>query len=128
MDEFKSWEEMTTLEKMDAEFWDFYKSVHGIRPRHVDRSGWSEADYEREFEELTRVSEVNQQQRAEYEAKAAHDIEVRIQGLMNYGARNREMAIRWLDEAEDAGGDREYLCYLLGLPYGYFEPQPIQNA
>jgi len=30
------------------------------------------------------------------------------------------MALRWIHEAEDTGGDNEYLCYTLGLPYRYF--------
>jgi len=31
------------------------------------------------------------------------------------------MCIRWLLEAHDAGEDRDYLCYLLGVAYGYFD-------
>jgi hypothetical protein len=31
------------------------------------------------------------------------------------------MAIRWIAEAEDAGSDMEYLCFLVGVPYGYIK-------
>jgi hypothetical protein len=36
------------------------------------------------------------------------------------GAKDREMAMRWIHEAEGSNGDDEYLCFLLGLPYRYF--------
>jgi hypothetical protein len=36
------------------------------------------------------------------------------------GAVDREMAMRWIHEAEGSQGDNEYLCFLNGLPYGYF--------
>jgi hypothetical protein len=58
--------------------------------------------------------------RKESEEKASHDFEMRMLGLLQTGARDREMAMRWVHEAEGSGGDDEYLCYLLGLPYRYF--------
>ena len=36
------------------------------------------------------------------------------------GARTREQALRWIHEAEGTQGDDEYLCFTVGLPYGYF--------
>jgi hypothetical protein len=128
MSEFKSWEEMSELEQLACEYWDFYKEAHGVRPRHVNTSGWTVEDYQREFEVLSGISEANAAQRRTDEERAAHDLEVRIQSLMVCGAKDREMAIRWLDEAEGAGGDREYLCFLLGVRYGYFTQPVVQNA
>jgi hypothetical protein len=43
-----------------------------------------------------------------------------MMSLMMAGAKTREQALRWVHEAEGSNGDDEYLCYLLGLPYGYF--------
>jgi hypothetical protein len=37
------------------------------------------------------------------------------------------MALRWIHEAEGSDGDEEYLCFLVGLPYGYFR-QPVVDA
>jgi hypothetical protein len=45
---------------------------------------------------------------------------MRVQGLMMSGAKSYEMALRWIHEAEGSDGDEEYLCFLVGLPYGYF--------
>jgi len=43
-----------------------------------------------------------------------------MQDLLLSGAKDREMAMRWVHEAEGSDGDDEYLCFLLGLPYRYF--------
>lgn len=131
MNEFKSWEDMSELEQLACEYWDYYKSAYGYRPRHVDTSAWTVEDYQREFAELSQVCAQNEQQRLADEARAAHDVEIRIQTLLSSGAKNREMAIRWLDESLDAGGDREYLCFLLNVRYGYFtqdSSESVQNA
>jgi hypothetical protein len=39
---------------------------------------------------------------------------------MMSGAKTRDQALRWIHEAEGSNGDDEFLCYLTGLPYGYF--------
>jgi hypothetical protein len=41
--------------------------------------------------------------------------------MINLGANDRETALRWIHEADGSGGDDEFLCYLNGLPYGYFK-------
>jgi hypothetical protein len=123
MSEFKSWDEMSKLEQMASEYWDYYKSAYGFRPRHVDTSTWTVEDFEAVFDELAGVCERNQLHEAELEAEAAHKLELRIQSLLSHGAKDRAMAIRWIDEAEGADGDREYLCFLLGVRYGYFNAE-----
>jgi hypothetical protein len=61
-----------------------------------------------------------ERQRKESEEKAQHDFEMRMLDLLMSGAKDREMAMRWIHEAEGSNGDDEYLCFLLGLPYRYF--------
>ena len=123
MSEFTTWEEMSTLEQMASQYWDMYKDAHGIRPRGIDTSGWTEADFNKEFEELNLISELNCRQRREDEQVAARDFESRVKELMEIGAKDREMAMRWIHEAEGSNGDDEFLCYLVGLSYGYFRKQ-----
>ena len=120
MSEFKSWEEMSELEQLACEFWDFYKEAHGFRPRHVDTTEWTVEEFHSEFVELARVCKQNAEFRKEDEAAAAVRFEARIVTLMASGAGDRATAIRWVAEAEDAGQDADYLCFLLGLEYGYF--------
>lgn len=118
---FKTWEEMTTLEQMACQYWDMYKDAHGFRPRGIDTSTWTEEDFLKEFESLGQVISSGERQRKEDEAQAVVDFDRRIQQLIECGARNREMAIRWLHEAYETHGDDEFLAWNLGLPYGYFK-------
>jgi len=120
MSEFKSWEEMSELEQLACEYWDFYKEAHGFRPRGIDTSSWTVEQFQAEFTELGRICKQNAEFRAEDEARAAVKFETRIAELIASGAGDRATAIRWVAEAEDADGDMEYLCFLLGLEYGYF--------
>ena len=120
MNEFKSWEEMTVLEQYACQYWDMHKDAYGFRPRGIDTSSWTESDFEAEFVQLARVIETSYQAQLVREEMAAHDFEMRMLGLLQSGAKDREMAMRWIHEAEGSMGDDEYLCYLLGLPYRYF--------
>jgi hypothetical protein len=97
-----------------------YKDAYGVRPRGIDTSAWDEATFEAEFVQLARVIDEENKLRVAAEAKAAHDFEIRMLDLLVSGAKDREMALRWVHEAEGSDGDDEYLCYLLGLPYRYF--------
>jgi hypothetical protein len=119
---FKPWEEMTVLEQYGVTYSDMFKDAYGFRPTN-DVSGWTEADFEAEFAHLgARIGE-QEERRERQEAKAIDEFEDRIYKLMDLGARNRDMAIRWLDEAYETNGDMEYLSHNLGLPYGYIENQ-----
>jgi len=120
MEAFKSWEEMSVLEQYACQYWDMYKDAYNVRPRGIDTSAWTEADFEREFVQLSKTIEVNYTEQLAREEVAKHDFEMRVLSLLQTGAKDREMALRWIHEAEGSGGDDEYLCFLLGLPYRYF--------
>jgi hypothetical protein len=121
MSEFKSWEEMSVLEQYACQYWDMYKDAYGVRPRGIDTTEWTEAQFEAEFVQLARVIDQENVLREEREAIAAHDFEMRVLDLMMSGAKTRDMALRWIHEAEGSDGDDEYLCFLVGLPYRYFK-------
>jgi hypothetical protein len=118
---FKSWEEYTPLEQAACTYWDMYKDAHGFRPRHVDTSTWTLEQFEEEFKSLEDIIDRENTLRLEREDAASHEFEMRVQDLLRSGAKNREMAMRWVHEAEGSNGDDEYLCFLIGLPYGYFK-------
>jgi hypothetical protein len=118
--EFKSWEEMTTVEQYACQFWDMYKDAYGVRPRGIDTSSWTEAEFEAEFVQLSKTIDENYRDQLAREEVAKHDFEMRMLSLLQTGAKDREMALRWVHEAEGSNGDDEYLCFLLGLPYRYF--------
>ena len=120
MEAFKTWEEMSTLEQYACQYWDMHKDAYGVRPRCIDTSSWTEADFEAEFVSLSQTIDANYKQQLAQEAVAQHDFEMRVLSLLQTGAKDREMALRWIHEAEGSNGDDEYLCFLLGLPYRYF--------
>lgn len=119
--DFLGWNEMTKLKQYEATYSDFYKDAYGFRPRHVDTSAWTEADYEREFESLGQVCNENAAQEAEREAQAVLKFEQQVTNTICIGARDRKTALRWIMDASGADGDWEYFCYLNGLPYNYFK-------
>ena len=123
MEQFKSWEELSDLEKAQATFWDFYKDVNGFRPRHIDTSSWTLADFDREFQILGQQLEVNNQAEAIAEAEAVAKFEQHVTNTICMGAGDRTTALRWIMEASDANGDWEYFCFCNGLPYRYFQVQ-----
>jgi hypothetical protein len=120
MEAFKTWEEMTVLEQMQCQYWDMYKDAYGVRPRGIDTTAWTEERFTAEFEVLGQMITEQEAQRKIAEQEAAHAFEMRMLSLLASGAKDREMALRWIHEAEGTNGDDEYLCWTVGLPYGYF--------
>jgi hypothetical protein len=102
-----------------------YKDAYGVRPRGIDTSSWSEADFEAEFVQLSKTIDANYKEQMAQEEVAKHDFEMRMLSLLQTGAKDREMAMRWIHEAEGSNGDDEYLCFLLGLPYRYFVKETV---
>jgi hypothetical protein len=119
MESFKTWEEMTVLEQYACQYWDMYKDAYGVRPRGVDTSGWTLADFEMEFASLGAVIQREEADRKAAEAEAIVKFEDRVTNLMHTGT-NRERVISWLMAAEHANGDYDYFCFTQGLPYNYF--------
>lgn len=120
MSEFTTWEQMSDLEQAQSIFWDMYKDAHGIRPRGIDTSTWTLADFQLEFASLQEVIVREQANRQVAEKEAIAKFEQHVTNTICMGARDRETALRWIMDASNANGDWEYLCYDLGLPYHYF--------
>ena len=125
MEAFKTWEEMSVLEQYACQYWDMYKDAYGVRPRGIDTSSWTETEFEAEFVQLAKTIDANYKEQLAQEEVAQHDFEMRVLSLLQTGAKDREMALRWIHEAEGSNGDDEFLCYLVGLPYGYFRKETV---
>jgi len=119
MEAFKTWEEMTDLEQACETYWDMYKDAYGVRPRWIDTTTWTLADFDAEFASLATAIEQAEVERKVAEAEAIVKFEDRVLNLMHTGT-NRERVIAWLMDAESANGDFEYFAFTQGLPYGYF--------
>jgi hypothetical protein len=110
---------MTELEELECLYAEMYKDVHGMKARwyRAESVEQARADIARLQEELVLAEKA----RREEEARAVVKFCKRIEKTIKAGAKNRETALRWIMEADDAGGDWEYLCYLNGLPYSFFK-------
>ena len=95
------------------------------RPRGIDTTDWTEEQFEAEFVSLSKTIDANYKDQLAREEVAMHEFEMRMQDLLLSGATDREMAMRWVHEAEGSNGDDEYLCFLLGLPYRYFIKETV---
>ena len=119
--------EISELDQARSDYSDFYKEAFGFRPRW-DYSAMTLADFDREFEFLAQECKRNAELRAEAEAAAAVRLEHRILSLLESGAKSRAMALRWLDEAEGTNGDVDFLCFLLGVDYGYIKQEDLLDS
>ena len=117
---FKSWEELSELEQAQEIYSDMHKDAYGFRPR-FDYSGWTLDKFNSQVELMGQIIEADNKVEKENQEKSAHDFEMRVLSLLQTGAKDRAMAVRWIHEAEGSNGDNEYLCFLLGLPYSYFK-------
>ena len=120
MTEFTTWEQMSDLEQAQCQYWDMYKDAYGVRPRGVDTSMWTLADFDAEFKLLGEIIKQENVARQIAQHEAAHAFEQRMLKTLACGAKDREMAMRWIHEAEGTNGDDEFLCWTLGLPYQHF--------
>jgi hypothetical protein len=118
--EFKNWDELSDLEQAQATFWDMYKDAYGVRPRGVDTSAWTLDDFTSEFVILGQAIDREETARKASEAQSVTAFERRVAELISTGARDYDMAMRWIHEAEETNGDNDYLAWTLGLPYQYF--------
>ena len=121
MTAFKTWDEMSELEQAQAIWWDAYKDAYGYRPRDVDTSDWTLTCFKTDIVRLGEMIALQEAESAKRQADAVVRFESRVQKIIDDGAKDRETALRWIHEAEGSNGDGDYLCYLVGIPYGYFK-------
>jgi len=115
----QTWEQMSRRDQLAATHYDYYKDVHGIRPRWMNYDAMTEQELEQELEALSKQAEVVFAEEKKMQEECIAKFEDRVANLMHSGT-NRERVISWLMDAEDVNGDTDYFCYLNGLPYGYF--------
>jgi len=120
-----AWEELSELEQLRCIYSDCYKDAMGFRPRFPIQSK-TEDELRKEIDEFSRMIDEQETLRIEEEKLAINNFEYRIDSLMQFGAKNRAMAIRWLTESisdADYEQDKDYVCYRFGLPFGYLNKE-----
>ena len=103
-------------------FSDFHKDVYGFRPSR-DHRFWSLTEEEKaaEWERMGKMLEENERQERAEEQERAAKITIQLQG------KDRRTAILALHQEHDTHGDGDYLCYKLGVPYGFFDLQKAEG-
>lgn len=123
-----TWEQMSRKEQLAATHYDFYKDVHGIRPRWMNYEAMTEQELEQELDQLSAEAEVVRAEEERQQAQAVEQFERTVFELIRSGAKDAAMAVRWLHEAHGTDGDNDYLCFHLGLPYGYIDKTVDKTA
>jgi hypothetical protein len=116
----KTWDQMSELEQAQATWWDAFKDANGYRPRDIDTSEWTLTCFKTDIIRLGQRIAAQEAENDQQQAQAVVIFEQRVQKIINDGAKDRNTALRWIHEAEGSNGDEDYLCYLVGIPYGYF--------
>lgn len=121
---FKPWEQLSRNEQLHSEYYDFYKEVHGIRPRWIYAEGGvpahSEAEMEQMLEALAQTADVVFAEEQQAEQANITKFEATVAKLCSEMNKSRETIVRWMFEGSDVNGDWDYYCWQLGVPYGYF--------
>src|SRR5210317_685913 len=99
--------------------YEMHKDAYGVKGRHYNFDKMSNEDLEKELDHLCKVAKAERETEEKAEEKAYQNFENQITEYMKLGAGNRDIAIKWLLQAEglDKEQDLGYICYNLGLGY-----------
>lgn len=114
-----SWDTMTRKEQLAAIHYDFFKDVHGIRPRWYNYDAMTEEELEAELNQLNKEAEVQAREEEIRQKEAITHFEDQLNNLAD--STDAVTATRWLMEATEVDGDVGYFEYLNGLPYGFLK-------
>jgi hypothetical protein len=99
--------------------YEMHKEAYGVKGRHYNFKQMSNKDLEKELEHLCEVAKREREIEQREEEKSYKKFEDQIKQMMLHGAGNRDIAIKWILEAEglENESDANYICYNLGLSY-----------
>lgn len=103
-----------------SDYSDMYKELHGVRPRGVDTSSWTEEKFEEVFRELAESLKICAEEDARAEQQAIAEFEDKVTELLSIGCRDRRTAVIWLAGSVNET-DPNAVCWQFGLPYNYLD-------
>jgi hypothetical protein len=112
---------LSELEELECIYCEMHKDVYGVKARWYRAESVEQA--RADLERLSAAAELEAIREREEQNAAAVRFEQRVADTIALGAGDRETALRWIHDAEETGGDPEYLCYVAGLRYGYFKAE-----
>lgn len=107
---------------------DLHKDALGVRPSQGGYELWATMTPDEKqawWDYLIRVMVRSEEEARAHEHQCIEAFELQVTRTMDAGAETRDQAIRWLLEASEWGGDREYFCCFHGLPYNYFHEMQL---
>jgi hemerythrin-like domain-containing protein len=110
-----------TVEELKDLYCDMHKDVHGVKGRWIYGGSYTHEELvdminRLELEWVEVEAREREQQQAAADAARRH-----IQNLMDMGAQDEAMVIRWMHDAYGTGGDHKFLDWELGVEYGFIE-------
>lgn len=102
--------------------WDVYKSIHGIRPRHINFSEMDDEQLQLQAEILAHDLKISMEESDREVAEAEQKFEAMIQDITECGGIggspiNRSTALRWIADDRVHSQDIEHLLWEHGLIY-----------
>ena len=101
---------------------DLHKEAYGTRPREGFWAEWDAAnndEKQRIWDSLLDTADRAAEMELECQLEAERELNEHFRRVVDIAGGTREDAIRYLHDAYDTNGDREYLEYILGVRYGY---------
>ena len=94
---------VTTVAQLDryfleVELYEYHKVVFGVKGRHYDFGSMSDDDINKELESLVRSEKQREESEKEWKEAEEKRFEEQIKKNLEYGARDRETAIRWIHQ------------------------------
>jgi archaellum component FlaC len=111
----------TELEELMDDYCDFHKDVYGVKARWIYGQQVTVAEMKEMLARLEREYKAQVEEEKQRTAQAEEAAREQIQILMQHGAKDVAMAIRWLHDAQDTGGDNRFLDFELGVEYGFID-------
>jgi len=111
----------TELEQLMDEYCDFHKDVYGVKARWIYGTKVTVQELKGMLARLEREYYVQVEEEKQRTARAEQAAREQIRVLMQYGAQDVAMAIRWLHEAQETLGDNRFLDFDLGCEYGFID-------
>lgn len=99
--------------------WDVYKSIHGIRPRHINFSEMDDEQLRLQADILAHDLKLHMEETDRETADAERKFEAMIQDITECGGigSNRSTALRWIANERRTAQDIEQLLWENGLIY-----------
>ena len=102
--------------------WDVYKSIHGVRPRHIKFSKMDDEQLQQLAEILANELKINMEETDRETAEAEAKFEAMIQDITECGGIggspiNRSTALRWIADDRVHAQDIEQLLWEHDLVY-----------